>query len=67
MNDAKRTCVLCHKQLDPLDEGGELENCEDSDEARGALEPPSQAWCIVIQRENDDLVLTLRELRKELP
>lgn len=65
MSSTRKKCALCHKELDLVEAGANDEE-NDGDRDRAAPETP-QDWCIVIHRENDDLVLTLREFRRDGP
>lgn len=62
MPDAKKKCALCQRDLSDVADLGDVGECGDD-----ASEAPSHDWCIVIHRENADLVLTRREFRRDEP
>lgn len=54
---------MCHKAL----EDGGAHDDDVQDDERDEVAQSQQDWCIVIHRENDDLVLTRREFRRDAP
>lgn len=76
MPAAKKKCALCHKdlELDRLgrgDDEADGEACDQADSLAGGdggrQHTAAADWCLVIHREKDDLVLTLREFRRDVP